>query len=91
MKRNIICPKCAAEIMARPNWENPYEREHRKIVKGIALADFLCDNCGCETELPKGSVIFAESIWVDYDGVPYFPWESEYLTDIIRPNRCTKL
>lgn len=59
----------------------PYPGEHVRLYRGIAKRQFICDNCG-ET-IEEGKDCTAVSIWADYGGIPYYPWESEYVGEIL--------
>lgn len=87
MKREILCLTCIPKPMGLklmnspagdPVLVDPYPGEHQKVLKGIAKAQYICDRCG-DTIL-KGTECIASSIWADYGGIPYHPWENEYIT-----------
>ena len=74
MKREIDCPKCAE------SWKQSigkYKGEHIKLQEGKAKDQFLCDHC--DKVIEPGDSCVAVSVWADYGGVPYFPWENECL------------
>ena len=88
MKRDILCPICAAEhrkLHGIPENSqephSPYPGEFVKFLDGKALFEmmnngcFHCDSC-YETILP-GQPCVAASIWTTR--VPYYPWEEAYI------------
>jgi len=74
MKREIICNKCRDDLLGSLG---EYPGEHYKWEQGKSLKDLVCDNCG--NPIPQGVLCYALSIWADYGGAPYYPWEYEYL------------
>lgn len=79
MKQEIICEKCLPELRTLFPTSNPYHGEHVKFVSGKARKDFFCDHCG--KEITATSKCTAFSIWADHGGIPYYNWESEFITD----------
>jgi len=77
MKQEIVCNTCYADLKRLFPKENPYPGEHVKFVKGRALKEFICDNCGCDLKEDDEAVAF--TIWADHARQPYKSWESEYL------------
>lgn len=71
MKRMIACEKCGWHLTPH------FAGEWFKRVRGIAKRGMLCDYCG--TEIKKGDKCSAESVGFDEHGIPYYPWESEYI------------
>lgn len=87
MKREILCMSCVPKPMGLklihtqagdPILVNPYPGEHQKVIKGIAKNHYQCDRCN-ET-IREGEMCVASSLWADYGGIPYFPWETQYIT-----------
>lgn len=73
MKREIVCPQCEkAQSLHRE-----YPGEHIKLTKGNAKSELLCDSCA--QPIYFGDTCFAVSMWADYGGIQYYPWESEYI------------
>lgn len=72
MKREILCEKCA-DMTNLPT----FPEEHWKFISGKAKSNFKCDADDCE--IKPGQIAVAMSIWADYGGIPYYPWETEYL------------
>jgi hypothetical protein len=85
MKREILCVPCAHTVSRAVtgsrfvNGEivDPFPGEHAKFLTGKLTHHCLCDFCS--KELSPGNEAVAASIWADYGGVPYHPWEAEYL------------
>lgn len=77
MVRKILCKKCEASSKKLFPTESPYPGEHVKFVPGEAKHGMLCDDCG--VYINKGDIVCAFSIFADYGGIPYYPWEEEYL------------
>lgn len=85
MKREILCPTCTkttSQAITGCRIEgsqivDPYPGEHAKFRAGVLVRSCVCDSCGIE--LKPGENATALSIWADYGGVPYYPWEAEYL------------
>ena len=75
MKRLIVCSSCEVKQHKLFPVESPYPGEHVKFVSGTALSSFVCDDC--DSPINVGESACAISMWADYGGVPYFPWESE--------------
>ncbi len=75
MKRDLVCEKCIPHHRDRVPCR--YPGEHTKIVEGKSNNDFQCDACGMK--IRKGEKAGAFSVWADYGGIPYAPWESDYL------------
>ncbi len=80
MKQDILCPDCAKERRELHKTDNPYPGEHIKFMKGIAKKDMLCDGCAVKTPIKKGDPCVAYSSWADYGCIPYYQWESEFIT-----------
>jgi hypothetical protein len=72
MKREINCPKCAESCK---QLIGKYKGEHIKIQEGKAKAPFICDQCAALID--PGDPCVCVSVWADYGGIQYFPWESE--------------
>lgn len=86
MKREILCEKCENVFSSRLGLVydehtgriiDPYPGEHIKIVGGKSTKPMLCDQCA--TYIATSEKCFAVSIWTDFMGHIYYPWESEYL------------
>lgn len=73
MKRMICCAKCAQREV--PN----YPGEYRVLIHGTAKKTMKCDWCCPPPEIKKGDKCAAESLGVLGHGIPYYPWESEYI------------
>lgn len=73
MTRKILCPTCYDQLFARATDLT----EKKKIVRGKATIHFYCDHCS--THITPGDDCIAVSVWVEGQGIPYYPWESEYL------------
>jgi hypothetical protein len=74
MKRELVCKACVG------GWQKlvgKYPGEDVKIVKGTALRDYVCDDCG----KPIGEKEFAAAVSVSTPRTPYTAWE----TDCIKP------
>jgi hypothetical protein len=87
MKREILCMKCVPKPMGLKLIDNqagdpvlvdPYPGEHQKILRGFAKKQFICDRCG-EVILVNQECL-TSSIWADHGGIPYYPWETQYIT-----------
>lgn len=78
MKREIVCSVCEKKLRDLFPNNSPYPGEHVKFVNGIALEDYTCDHGG--ESIPKDTPCCAVSMWADYGGTPYYPWESECIT-----------
>lgn len=74
MKREIICLNC---YLKADKTENPFDDEHVKFVFGNSLSDFICDLCGVEINI--NDKCCARTIWADYTGSSYVPWEGQYV------------
>lgn len=85
MKREISCVPCANRIARAVTGArfvdgeivDPFPGEHSKFLGGKLTRHCVCDSCG--KQLSPGDDAIAMSIWADYGGVPYHPWEAEYL------------
>jgi len=77
MKQEILCLTCKGVLRKLFPTDTPYSGEHVKFVDGQAIKDFICDYCG--KKINKDANCCAFSIWAEYHGIPYYPWESEYL------------
>lgn len=75
MKREIICPDCAAELRKEFPVESPYPGEHVKFVDGTARQDFRCDQC--YAFIQTGDPCSAFTIWTDRQG--FVAREEEYI------------
>lgn len=73
MKCEILCLKCSEKAPK----ESKYPQEHVKLVFGKSIVSCVCDWCGSNVE-PDDHVA-ALSIWADYGGIPYRPWEHDYI------------
>jgi hypothetical protein len=80
MKQEILCKECALKIRERFPTNNPFPGEHIMFVKGVAKTDMKCDGCHELKELKTGEEVYAFSLWTDYEGIPYYPWENKYIT-----------
>ena len=87
MKREILCMSCVPKPMGLklmhteagdPMLVNPYPGEHQKVIKGRAKKQYICDRCG--NDIYEETECVASSIWADYGGIPYYPWETAYIT-----------
>jgi hypothetical protein len=78
MKREVLCPTCAANLRKLFPTDNPYPGEYVKFVTGRASKDCICDGCIDFKPIKQGEPAVAFSSWDDYH--PYSPWESEFLT-----------
>jgi hypothetical protein len=74
MKREVDCLKCGRSWPDKAR--DPNEHIHK--LTGYTLNHFVCDGCG--EELPLGVPAICVSVWSDIGGIPYFPWEAEYVT-----------
>ena len=77
MVRKILCKKCEADSKKLFPTESPYPGEHVKFVTGLAKRDMMCDDCG--KDIIEEENICGFSIFADYGGIPYYPWEEDYL------------
>lgn len=78
MKREILCPTCHKLNEKLISACEPDCGEHTKIVEGLAIDNFVCDRCN--SILTVGSFCAASSIWFENHGIPYYPWEQDYIT-----------
>jgi hypothetical protein len=76
MKRLIVCSSCETKQHKLFPVESPYPGEHVTFVGGKAISTVVCDDC--DSPINEGEYACAISIWADYGGVPYFPWESNW-------------
>ena len=91
MKRDILCLKCGkARRIGRPL--APRRRgsdasgqmpEHSVKQAGFARRDYSCDQCG--NTLREGALVYAATIWVEGFGIPYHPWEAEFIENPLDP------
>ena len=81
MKQQIICPKCKDESRKLFPTDTPYPGEHVKFVKGEALKDYRCDGCG--EVIKTGDECSAFSIWADHGAQPYYPWEKDFIKEVL--------
>jgi hypothetical protein len=74
MKREVDCLKCGR------GWPDKASVKHEHIRKetGYTLGRFVCDGCGLF--LPPGVPAICVSVWSDIGGIPYSPWEADYIT-----------
>jgi hypothetical protein len=79
MKQEILCPACATEIRRTFPTDNPSPGEHIKFVSGNVAYRAMCDCC-CDF-IEQGSPCTAFSSWADYGGIPYYPWEHEFIVE----------
>jgi hypothetical protein len=79
MKREILCPDCKTKMQKLFPTSNPYPGEYIKFVDGRAKKDFLCDGCVNIRPIKEGDICTAFSIWSENGGIPYFPWESDFI------------
>lgn len=85
MKREIACPPCAAEIAQAVTGArfvdgqivDPFPGEHARFLPGTLARHCYCD--ACAAKLSPGDAAVAVSFWADYGGIPYYPWEGEFL------------
>jgi len=77
MKREIICPECKEKLRKLFTTDNPYEDEHVKFLRGTALKNYICDNCG--NIINENDLCYAFTIWADYSPAPYQEWEHKYI------------
>ena len=89
MKREMLCFSCNNKLMALHGSRlmtdsngvelvaDPYPGEHVKHIRGNALRTLLCDQCN--KVITENELCWAVSIWADYGGIPYYPWEDEFL------------
>ena len=84
MKREIDCASCARSWakQTRSRWNGAAittsaNGENIKILPGVALHIFSCDGCGLGIAI--GDLCFGVSVWADCHGIPWHPWEGEYL------------
>ena len=88
MKREILCDPCAQRTtltitgckFVEGQIMHPYPGEHKKFVTGTLTRSCLCDSCS--KKLEAGNEATALSIWADYGGIPYYPWESEFFETV---------
>ena len=80
MKQQIICPACKDINRELFKTDTPHPGEHVKFVSGFALSDFVCDDCAVPIE--KDTECCAFSIWADYGGIPYYPWENDCIEPV---------
>jgi len=77
MTRKILCSKCEEEIR---KIVAKFPDEKLVDFVGLALEDFICDDCG--VEIPKGTMCYAISILSNGMRQPYQKWEHKFI-DII--------
>jgi hypothetical protein len=77
MKREILCPDCRKDSRKLFQTDTPFPGEFVKFIDGSAIMNFKCDGCGCE--IAVGKLCTAFSSWADYGGIPYSPWEYDYI------------
>ena len=77
MKQEMLCQHCAADTRKLFPTDNPYPGEHVKFVPGKARTWLRCDSCG--EGLSTDTVCTAFSVWADYGGIPYYPWEKDFI------------
>lgn len=77
MKQQIICPVCKDLNKKLFKTKAPHPGEHVKFISGYALRDFVCDDCAIPIETDTECCAF--SIWADHGGIPYYPWEHDFI------------
>lgn len=80
MKQEILCPDCKNKARRMFPTDNPYPGEHVKFQDGKAKSDYNCDTCN--KPINTGESCTCLSMWADYGGVPYYPWEKDYIEEI---------
>jgi hypothetical protein len=96
MKREIACPPCAQNIAKAVTGSrfvdgqivDPYPGEHARFQSGKLTRHCVCDSCSAE--LAPGENAVAVSMWADYGGIPYYPWEWEYLEGALRKREAPR-
>jgi len=76
MRREIVCLLCA-EVLLRRVMETAYIGDNIKFVNGKSKRNSGCDRCS--NFVLYGKRCTAVSMWSDTVGIPYGPWEEEYL------------
>ena len=79
MKQEILCSECDIYLRALFENEPPLDGEHVKFVHGRAKKTMFCDGCVYPREIKRGDSCTAFSLWADYGGIPYYPWEQDYI------------
>ena len=74
MKREILCFECGQWPQVQPSYGS-YDKI--KMEQGSALKKYLCDHCNAMID--KGAQCFAVSQWFTGRGLPYVPWEHDYI------------
>lgn len=69
----IACEKCAKRKIPE------YPGEYWKRVWGVAKNAMKCDWCVPAKRIKKGDRCAAETLGVIGHGIPYHPWEAEYI------------
>lgn len=78
MKCEIFCIRCG-EISRKDFPTNePFPGEYVEFKKGIALKDFVCDQCG--KDVNEGELCYAFSNWTDRQ--ERLDWENSYIFNI---------
>ena len=88
MKRDILCPACAAEHRKLHGVPEKSQQPHRvyntefvKFVDGTALSEFMDNGCfhcdSCYETIREGEPCVAASVWTTR--IPYYPWETAYI------------
>jgi hypothetical protein len=80
MKQEIACPTCTDELHKLFPTATPFPGEHVKFVPGLALSDYMCDQCGAPIDQGKPCTAF--SISSDHGAQPYYKWEHEYVSEV---------
>jgi hypothetical protein len=86
MTREIQCPQCADRSYhlfsndqpAKPRVIDLPHKEHIAFHFGHAIVSCLCDSCN--QPINPGDNAWAISIWSDRGGIPYYPWEHDFIS-----------
>ena len=77
MKQEILCLDCALAAKNQFPKRSPHPGEYVKVLMGIALDSFICDQCS--KPIPKEHICGAFSIWSD--SIPFIMgWELRYIS-----------
>lgn len=74
MKREILCLPCRRDLIGKLP---AAAGEHVKFALGRLTVNCLCDACCARLE--PGTEAYAVSMWADYGGGGYYPWEHEFI------------